>query len=66
MVFSAMHFVAFWHKADIPIRLRNVRFWGQSGHDADVLQCPLLTQSGHSILKIVATQNDGRPPFRQS
>jgi hypothetical protein len=25
----------------------NVRFWGQSGHGADVLQCLLLTQSGH-------------------
>ena len=27
-------------------------------------ECPLLIQSGHSILRIVATQNDGRTPFR--
>src|SRR5215472_2819567 len=25
----------------------NVRFWGSSGHDADLMQCLLLTQSGH-------------------
>jgi hypothetical protein len=24
--------VAYWHKADIPERPANVRFWGQSGH----------------------------------
>ena len=24
------------------------------------------TQSGHSVLQIVATQNDGRTPFRRS
>src|SRR6516164_10063691 len=37
----------FWHKADIPLRSINVRFWGQSGHSADPLRCPLLTQSRH-------------------
>jgi hypothetical protein len=25
----------------------DVRYWGQSGHDADVTRCLLLTQSGH-------------------
>src|SRR5215471_7049411 len=39
--------VCFWHKADIPTRSTNVRFWGQSGHGADSRKCPLLTQSGH-------------------
>jgi hypothetical protein len=39
--------VRFWHKADISRLSPNVRFRGQSGHDADVPQCPLLTQSGH-------------------
>src|SRR5262249_7691166 len=29
-------------------------------------QCPLLTQSGHSVLRIVAAQNDARTPFRGS
>jgi hypothetical protein len=24
--------VRFWHLPDIPPALRNVRFWGQSGH----------------------------------
>src|SRR6516164_5030325 len=28
-------------------------------------QCLLLTQSGHLVLRIVATQNDGRTPFRR-
>jgi hypothetical protein len=26
--YAAMHFVCFWHKADIPVALTNVRFWG--------------------------------------
>ena len=38
--------VCFWH-ADIPTVFRDVRFQGNSGHRADVLQCPLLTQRGH-------------------
>jgi hypothetical protein len=28
--------------------LMNVRFEGDNGHDADVPQCLLLTQSGHA------------------
>jgi hypothetical protein len=32
MVFAAMHFVAFWHKADMPIGVANVRIRGNSGH----------------------------------
>ena len=27
----------------------NVRFRGKSGHDADVVSCPLMTQSGHCL-----------------
>ena len=27
--------------------LSDVRFWGQSGHESDITECPLLTQSGH-------------------
>jgi hypothetical protein len=36
----------------------NARFRGQSGHDADTYQCPLLTQSGHERFKIGAVQYD--------
>jgi hypothetical protein len=39
--------VCLWHKAVITAVLINVRFWGQSGHDADVSRCPLMTQLGH-------------------
>jgi hypothetical protein len=39
--------VRLWHKADMLDALANVRFWGQSGHDADVTRCLLMTQSGH-------------------
>ena len=42
-----LRFVRFWHKADMLNALTNVRFWGQSGPDADTGQCPLMTQSGH-------------------
>ena len=38
--FAAVHYVRFWHKADIPTRSTNVRFCGLNGHDADVPQCP--------------------------
>jgi len=31
----------------------------------DAPQCPLLTQSEHTVLTIVARQNDGRPLFRR-
>ena len=50
-----MHLVRLWHKADIT-RL-NVRFWGQSGHHKNALQCPLLTQSGYR-------SSGGAPRFR--
>jgi hypothetical protein len=26
--FAAMHFVCFWHKADVPVAITNVRFRG--------------------------------------
>jgi len=35
----------------------NVRFWGQSGHSADVLECPLLTQSGHQQSEFAVMHN---------
>src|SRR6476659_7590502 len=28
--------VCLWHIADVPLGLTNVRFWGQSGHGADL------------------------------
>jgi hypothetical protein len=27
-LFAASHLVCYWHKADIPVALTNVRFWG--------------------------------------
>jgi hypothetical protein len=50
--------VRFWHKADMPIALLNVRFRGQSGHRAKALQCPLMTHLRHQRLKIAAVQVD--------
>jgi len=38
---------AFGKKADITIMLSHVCFRGQSGHEPKVLECPLMTQSGH-------------------
>jgi hypothetical protein len=35
----------------------NVRFWGYSGHCADVLQCLLMTQSGHPRSEIAVLHN---------
>jgi hypothetical protein len=34
------------------------------GHSFNQPQCPLLTQSGDLVLRIVATQNDDRTPFQ--
>jgi hypothetical protein len=45
-------------KADIPARATDVRFWGQSGHDVDLMRCLLLTQSRHRRLTIIALQLD--------
>jgi hypothetical protein len=28
--------VRFWHLADVPTYQKNVRYWGKSGHDADI------------------------------
>jgi hypothetical protein len=39
---------------------------GQGSWQSDAAQCPLMTQSGHSVPRIVAAQNDGRTPFRRS
>ncbi|MGC2075093.1 MAG: hypothetical protein WA728_03475, partial [Xanthobacteraceae bacterium] len=49
--------VCFWHKADIPIALLDVRFWGQSGHRAAALQCPLMTHSGHDVAESLPQRN---------
>ena len=35
--FCCAAYVAFWHKADIPWPLADVRFWGESGGEALVL-----------------------------
>src|SRR6516165_5964091 len=58
--------VRFLHKADIATGSTDVRFRGQSGHHANLRECPLMTQSRHSVPTIVATQNDNGTPFRQS
>jgi len=42
------------------IALRNVRFWGQSGHRDERPECLLLTQSGHHA------QVASRPPLARS
>ena len=34
------------------IRAANVRFRGQSGHRADLSECPLMTQSGHQHVRL--------------
>jgi hypothetical protein len=39
----------FWHLTDIPATVTNVRFRGESGHVAELLRCPLMTQSGHYL-----------------
>ena len=44
---AAFDHVRLWHKADMLNALTNVRFWWQSGHDADVTRCLLMTYSGH-------------------
>ena len=44
----------------------DVRFWGNSGHRAEALQCPLLTQSGHQAFGIAAVQTGPWSPFRRS
>ena len=41
-----MRNVRYWHKADIPLCIAHVRYWG-SGHGLVHCTCPLLTQSGH-------------------
>jgi len=39
--------VRYWHLADILAVRWNDRFWGQSGLDLDIVECPFMTQSGH-------------------
>jgi len=40
-----------------PIVLNNVRFWVNSGHDADLMRCPLLTRFGTRALKLAVVHN---------
>jgi Tripartite tricarboxylate transporter family receptor len=40
--------LGFWHIADVPRCPIDVRYWGQSEHEADVGQNRLLTKSGQS------------------
>jgi hypothetical protein len=61
---AAVQNVCFWHKADIKRLSSNVRFWGQSGHRVEALQCSLLTQSGHELLEIAALQTGLFASFR--
>jgi hypothetical protein len=59
-LFHARYFanVCLWHKADITIVPKHVRFRGQSGHGPDLAKCPLMTQSGHAVAEIAARQNE--------
>jgi hypothetical protein len=44
--------VCYWHKADIELALRDVRFWVNSGHRMHAFQCLLLTHSGHRTVPL--------------
>jgi len=53
--FFAFHYRAvreanarFWHKADMPVSLSDVRFTPESGHRLRRLECPLCARSGRS------------------
>jgi hypothetical protein len=46
----------YWPKADTPNESRNVCFRGNSGHQPDALQCPLLTQSGSGESLLVGAE----------
>jgi hypothetical protein len=37
----------FWHKADLLIAARNVRYGGKADNRPDIRKCPLMTQSEH-------------------
>ena len=54
--------VRYWHLADMQIALKNVRFEGNNGHDADVMRCQLMTQSGHSMARSYALLSTGWLP----
>jgi len=49
--------VRFWHIPDVQLALTNVCFGGESGHDADAGQCPLMTQSGHCDAAMTAAMH---------
>jgi hypothetical protein len=57
-------FFRLWHKGDVTWARRGVRFQGQSGHDADWLSLPSLTQSGHSAtFEPLPGRNAGQSAF---
>jgi hypothetical protein len=58
---AALQNVCFWHKANITIVLNDVRFRGKA--DIDWTSRNVCTQSGHLVLRIVASQNDVQPPL---
>jgi hypothetical protein len=45
--------VCYWHKADIPVALSDVRFWGQSGHRGFRASCLLLNDAVEKGLVIL-------------
>jgi hypothetical protein len=45
--------VWFWPLTDISMRSADVRFRGNSGHRANLRECPLLTLSGHKGYSII-------------
>ena len=55
--------VRYGHKADMLNALTNVRFWGQSGHGADLSVCPLMTQSGRGTKRFGNQSRAGAPAW---
>ena len=53
-----------WHQADTQTAVMNVRFEGNKGHEADVMRCLLMTQSGHAKLKAQAPQVEVPAPVK--
>jgi hypothetical protein len=56
--------VCLWHFSDIPPALTNVRYWGQSRHDANGPLCRLMTQSGHCNCHVLMAATKRRHVLR--
>src|SRR5216683_7398152 len=52
-----------WHEADVTRARRDVRFQGESGHNADWLPLPSLTQNGLPGTSAVRLLSGGRQTF---